>query len=159
MKKSLILTLLIAFSLPVFCQITTDSLTLKKQNGGYRLYSGTQQIPISSLGTAIKSNEQAYSQFQKAQTTNVLASIVAGVGGYIMGYQLGTAIKGGKSNWPLFGFGVGITALSIQLGKNYLKQIQASVNTYNQGLTSNPPPTSELKMGFTTNGLTLALHF
>jgi hypothetical protein len=159
MKKAIILSLLMILSCSVFGQTVSDSISIKTFLGGCKVYQGGQQITLSKLGTILKSNDLAYTQYQKAQPANALSTIIGGVGGFLIGYPLGTVLAGGKMNWKMFGIGSGLAVISIPIANKCVKQIKSSVDTFNGALKTNPQPTTAFKMGLSGNGLSIAMTF
>lgn len=159
MKTSTILSLLLFLSFSVFGQTASDSITIKGTFGGCKIYQNGQQLTVSKVGKIVKSNELAYSQFQKANSTYVLSSIIGGVGGALIGYPLGGALAGKPMNWKMFGIGSILAVISIPISNKCVKQIQTSVDTYNGGLKTKTQPTTEFNMKLTGNGLSLSMNF
>ncbi len=65
------------------------------------------------LVKTMEPNEQAYKEIKAAQSTYTLAIIVGGVGGFMVGWPLGTALSGGEPNWIFAGIGAGLIVISI----------------------------------------------
>jgi len=159
MKKATILSLLLFLSFSVFGQNVSDSISVKSLFGGCKIYQYGQQITVSNVGTIVKPNELAYSQFQKAQSTNVISMIIGGVGGALIGYPLGGALAGKQMDWKMFGIGAALAVISIPISNKCVKQLQTSVDTYNDGLKAKPQPTIELNVKLTGSGLSIAMIF
>jgi hypothetical protein len=159
MKKTVILCLLMVLSISVFSQAVSDTITVKSFFGGCKVYQGGKQLSLSQLGSAVESNELAYAQFKKAQSANIFSMILGGVGGFMMGYQLGGVIAGREANSKMLGIGTGLAVISIPLTNKFVKQIRSTVDIYNGKIKSTSPPTTEFKMGVSAAGLTFAMCF
>jgi hypothetical protein len=159
MKTTTILCLLMVLCFSVSGQNVSDSISVKPVFGGCKIYQNGKQLTISKVGTIVKSNELAHSQFQEANSTYVLSSIIGGVGGALMGFPLGGALAGKPMNWGMFGIGSVIAVISIPISNKCVKQIQTSVDTYNSGLKAKSQPTTEFNMKLTGNGLSISMIF
>lgn len=146
-------------SISLFGQTVSDSIKVKTMFGGCKIYQNGKQITLSKVGPIVKSNELAYSQFQKANSSYVLSSIVGGVGGALMGFPLGGALGGKPMNWKMFGIGSVLAVISIPLSNKSVKQIQTSINTYNSGLQAKSQSMTEFNVKLTGNGLSLSMIF
>jgi len=159
MKRTLILCVLVVLSYNVFGQTTSDSINVKTISGGCKIYQGDRQLTLSQLAIAVQANEMAYQLVKKAQSNNTISSILGGIGGFMIGYPLGTALGGGKPNWTMFGIGAGLVVISIPISNKCVKQVKSSVDIYNEGLSIKTQPTTEFNLGLTGNGLAITMSF
>lgn len=161
MKKiSLILILLTMCLSFTFGQTSLDSITMKKVFGGYTFYQGDKRLNMSKLVKIMRPNELAYKEIKAAQTTNIIAAIIAGTGGFMVGWPLGTALGGGDPNWTMAGIGAGLIVVSIPISQKVNKQSKRAVDTFNGGLkTSSFWDKNELRFSMTRNGVGLTLRF
>jgi hypothetical protein len=135
MKKiAMILTLLTACLTFAFGQTATDSISMKKGFGGYQFYKVEKRLNMNQLVYAMKSNEQAFSQIKKALSNYTLASIVGFIGGFMVGWPIGTAIGGGEPYWTMAGIGAGLFIVSIPISQKSNNQAKHAVGIYNSGL-------------------------
>lgn len=159
MKRTLILCVLVVLSYNVFGQTTSDSIIVKTISGGCKIYQGSKQLTLSQLAIAVQANDMAYQQVKKAQSNNTISSIIGGVGGFMIGYPLGTALGGGKPNWTMFGIGAGLVVISIPISNKCVKQVKSSVDIYNGGLSAKTQPTTDFNLGLSGNGLAITMTF
>ena len=159
-KIAIIITLLtVAYSF-TYGQVSTDSITMKKVTGGYQFYQGDKILNMSQLVNTMKLNEEAYKQIKSAQSTYTLVSIIGGVGGFMIGWPIGTALAGGEPNWTMAGIGAGLVVVSIPISQGFNKKAKQAVDTFNGGLkTSSIWDKSELKLSMTGNGIGLTFRF
>lgn len=146
-------------SYSVFGQTKSDTITVKSSFGVCKIYQSGRQITLAQLATAVQSNDLAYKQVKKAQSTNVFSTIIGGAGAIMIGYPLGTSVAGGKANWTMFGIGVGLTIISFPIINKCIKQVHSSVDIYYDGLKKKSQPTTEFKLGLSGNGMTIAMSF
>jgi hypothetical protein len=128
--------ILTIFSMLIVCTIlsygqTTDSITMKKVFGGYQFYQGEVRLNMKQLVGSMSGNVQAFKEIQAAHSTYVLASIIGGAGGFLVGWPLGAALAGGEPNWALAGVGAGLIVVSIPISQKFNRQVRQAVNTYN----------------------------
>jgi len=159
MKKVTILCLLLFFGFSVCGQNVSDSISVKTLFGGCKIFMNDQQISLTQVGTIIQSNELAYSQFNKAQSTNTLTSIIGGVGGFLIGYPLGGSLAGKPMDWKMFGIGTVLAVISIPISNQSVKQLKTAVDTYNGGLKAKSQQTTEFSLKLKGNGLSFAMNF
>jgi hypothetical protein len=159
-KIAIILTLFASSISFTFGQTASDSISMKKVFGGYQFYQGEQRLNMNQLVNTMKSNDQAYQQIKSAQSTYTLATIIGGVGGFMVGWPIGTALGGGEPNWTMAGIGAGLIVVSIPITQSFNKKAKQAVETYNGGLqTSSFWDKNELKLSLTGNGIGLTLNF
>jgi hypothetical protein len=161
MKRiAIIISLLtVAFSF-TYGQVSTDSISMKKVFGGYQFYQGDKRLSLNQLVDALKPNEQAYQQIISAQSTSTIASIIGGVGGFMVGWPIGSAIGGKEPNWTMAGIGAGLIVVSIPIAQSFNKKAKQAVDTFNGGLqTSSIWDRSELKFSMNGNGIGLTFRF
>lgn len=163
MNKVFIISVLFAVSFAVasFGQTSSDSITIKKSFLGTRFYQGEKELKMSQLSHVMKSSPMALKQIKKARTTYVMASIVGGIGGGLVGWPIGTALGGGEANWTLAGIGAGLIAISIPIIMRSEKQAKRAVDMFNKGAKNEHSfwDDKELKFGLTGSGVSLAFTF
>jgi len=161
MKRiTVILTLLMMIFTASYGQTPNDSIQMKKTFGGYQFYQDGKLLRVSQLVKALQPNEQAYQEIKKAQSSYTLASIIGGVGGFMVGWPLGASLAGGEANWTMAGIGAGLIVVSIPISSSFNKQARSAVENFNAGLK----PVAfwdqhELKVGSTQNGLAIIFRF
>lgn len=161
MKRILLIwTLLIVCFSFAFGQAPTDSIRMEKIFGGYQFYQGNNRLKMSQLVRIMQPNEQAYKEIKAAQSTNTIASVIGGIGGFMVGWTLGTVAGGGEPIWAMAGVGAGLIAVAIPISHKFNKQAKTAVNTFNGGLkTSSLLNKTELEFACTENGIGLVLKF
>jgi hypothetical protein len=159
-KIAIILTLLVVSVSFTFGQTSSDSISMKKVFGGYQFYQGQQRLNMSQLVKTMKPNDLAYRQIKSAQSTYTVAAIIGGVGGFMVGFPIGTALGGGEPNWTMAGIGAGLIVVSIPITQSFNKKAKLAVKSYNGGLqTSSFRDKSELKLSLKGNEIGLTLIF
>lgn len=103
-------------------------------------------------------NQEAQQIIKKVKTKNTVASIFSGVGGFIIGWQLGAAIVGGEPNWNAAAVGGGLVLISIPISVKSYKQALQAVKIYNAGLVASSKR-SQLFLCTTVDGVGLKLKF
>ncbi len=161
MRKIVIALALLAVSVSfTLGQTASDPISIKSGFGGSQFYQGGQRLSMNQLVKTMKSNDQAYEQIKSAQSTYALATIIGGVGGFMVGWPIGTALGGGEPDWTLAGIGAGLLVVSIPISQNFNKKVKQAVETYNGGLqTSSFRDKNELKLSIRGNGVGLTLNF
>ncbi|MFC5284602.1 hypothetical protein [Pedobacter alpinus] len=157
-----LLFMLMAFSfLDAFNQttISTDTIEVKKGFGTVFKQNGKPLTPKQLLNIT-EANPEAYQQMQIAKRNYAPATIFGSIGGFLVGYPLGSAIGGGKPNWTLAGIGAGLIGLSIPFSSAYTKHTKNAVETYNNGLQKTGfKPKVNFNIGIAGNGVGLKMVF
>ena len=161
MKKIAFILVFLSTTLAMsFAQTSTDTITVKKVGGGYRFYKADQLLTMTQLVDAVKSNDLAYTQIKSAQSSHVFSSILGGVGGFMVGWQLGATLGGGKANWGMAGVGAGLIVIAMPIAISSGKKAKEAVDTYNGGLSKTSFwDRHELKLNMRNNSIGLALNF
>lgn len=159
MKKILLTTVFCCTIFAVFSQSVSDTIEIKKAFLGTVFRQNGENLKLKNLLAITKSNPDAYGYMKKARNKNTVGSVFAGVGGFLIGYTIGTAIAGKDPQWAIAGAGAGLVGagllFSVDAGKNARKAVQ----TYNQGLQNNNAGTMKIEAGFAGNGLGVRLAF
>ena len=160
MKKTLLFFALLIVYSTMFGQSNSDSITVKNVFGGYKFFQNDKQLTMSQVGIILQQNEFAYKEFTKAKSTNTIASIIGGIGGFMIGYPLGTAMAGGKANWTMAGIGAGLVLVSIPITNNYKKQAKSAIDSYNnRQKTSSFFIDTEINLAVTGNNIGFRMTF
>lgn len=161
MHRLIIILTLILLNFPtLLAQRNSNTISYEKVFGGYQFYIDNKRLNINQLVKTIKPNEQAYKQIKSAQTTYVFMSIINGAGGFLVGWQLGTALSGVSPNWKMAGIGAALITVSIPISYSYSKKAKLAVDIYNNGLQSAfLKHKGELKLSMTQNGIGFTFCF
>lgn len=132
--KNQLLTIAIAllWSFQSIAQSSEFTIQTKKTAFGPTFYQNEKKLTIRQLLEITKHNTDAYSIMQKAKTNADVSTVLGAIGGFMIGWPLGTAIAGGDPNWTLAGVGAGFVAVSIPFTVKYSKQSQEAVTIHNE---------------------------
>jgi outer membrane lipoprotein SlyB len=157
--KNTILTLILVLTTITICN--AQKIEIEKVSGGYQYTQNGNKISMGELVKAMESNSEALVFMKKAKSNNVLATILGGAGGALIGFPLGTAIGGGDANWTLVGIGVGLVAIGIPISVGVNKNTKKAIDLYNSSLnaTSFFEFKPEFKIVTTGNGIGLSMNF
>jgi hypothetical protein len=145
-----------------------ESLARQLYDQHYMIYTKDDILVKSEVFSLMKPYEQAYINMKKAQSKILALYIVEFVFSTgILSYAIIEVPKDDPSykGWFTYiGVLVGISAIGeitiASLQSASLKNAKIAIDLYNNGLeTSSKLPKSELKFGFTTNGLGLRVNF
>jgi len=92
-----------------------------------------------------------------AQTNYTMGNIFASVGGFLIGWPVGTALRGDKPNWNLAAAGAGLVVLGIPFVSAGNKKLKEAVDLYNAGFkeTSRYKPQYHFTAGIYGIGITV----
>ena len=156
MKLILSSILLFAF-INVFGQNTRDTIMIKKHSNIYMM--GDQVLAFPELISVTSDNPDAYNEIWKAKSNQDVANVFGMIGGFFIGWPLGTAIGGGEPQWALAGVGLGLVAIAIPLEITAKKQTLKAIKIYNEGIKLDPEKEITLKAGIYNDGIGICLKF
>ncbi len=133
MKKT-ILSLFLTLATITICE--AQQIEMKKAFGGYQYTQNRNIMTMGDLVNVMESNPEAQNIMKKANSNNVLVSILGGAGGALIGYPIGTSFGGGDANWTLAAIGVGLVAVAIPISSNVNKSAEKAVELYNSSLNT-----------------------
>lgn len=146
----------ILFSLQVFSQ--SADITYEKTFGGLKFYQLGQVLKPKQMLNKMSGNQVAYDYMKKAKTNYDVAQVIGGIGGFMVGWPIGTAIGGGEPNWTMAAIGGGIVLLGLPLNSAFNKNAKKAVRSYNnEGDTSS----RKINLGFAVDkyGVGVVLRF
>jgi len=140
--------------------VYSDSITTEKSGLGYQYYCKGHMLTLGELSDKLKVNDLAYSKLESAKSVNTVASILGCIGGFCVGYTLGTAIGGGETSWVLAGIGVGVIIIDIPIAKSAEKKAKEAVHIYNSGIKKKSSSIdNELRLRITKEGIGFCMNF
>jgi hypothetical protein len=143
-------------------QSATDSITIT--GDGFwkktQILQNDQPLNNQQLTTILSTNPDALTQYKKAKSTAIISTILSGTGGFLIGWQLGNSISGADVNASMIIAGGALIGIGIPIAIKSQNGFKKCIETYNSGLPSaSLHPKAELRLGFTSNGIGLALKF
>ena len=132
MKKIILLLMIAVISTASYSQ----KIDTEKTSGGYKFTQNGNKLSFSQLVDAMKNDQEAYALAKSAKSNYIASQVVGGVGGFVVGWNLGTAIGGGKPNWTIAGMGAALIIVSIPITSNSIKKMKKAVDHYNSNITS-----------------------
>lgn len=111
MKTILIITILFALSQSDL--YSDDYINVYKDTTFVR--KTMEDMDIYRLGEVIESDSAAYSKFETGNSYYTLANVFSPVGGFAVGYPLGTQLSDGEPNWTLAYVGLGTMGIGLIL--------------------------------------------
>lgn len=160
MRTTAILILLwLILPFPIaFGQTEGDPIRLKKVFGGYKFYQNDHQLTIRQLRDAVGENLQAYKEIESARRTRIWVLILSGLGGAMIGDQVGTSMAGGDPDWSVAVAGGGLVFVAmVPLNNKFNREARRGVDLYNAELgadvqieagTTQPPPREKANFSF-----------
>lgn len=131
MKKTILVLGVILFS-GAFCN--AQKIESEKIFGGYKYTQNGKIMTMSDLANAMKSNTEAFKYIKKAKSNYNAGVVLGSIGGFLVGWPIGTAIGGGEPNWALAGVGAAIIAITIPINKGFTKNATKAIDIYNTSL-------------------------
>lgn len=159
MKKSALTSFLILCCIIAAGQSQTDSVTVIRkplgtvfqQNGKY--LTPKQLVEITSI------NPDALAEMKKARTNYSAGMVFSYIGGFMIGWPIGTAIAGGDPEWAMAGIGAGLIGISIPFSASYTRHARNGVAIYNRTLNYSGSVHPEYRLKLMANGIGLQVRF
>jgi len=158
-KLTLIIIFSIAFSFSAFSQNETDSIEIKRKSGAYLFTLHGDVLTFREMMVLMNNNPQSYNYLQKANSAVALGRFVSFAGGFTIGYSLSPILRGEKINLKLTFLGSLVSIISIPIRLSAYKNIHKAVVIFNNGIFKPEKVTYDINIGFTDNGLALAIRF
>jgi hypothetical protein len=141
-----------------YAQTASDSIETQKTNGTIFLQHGKTLTP-KELKEIVKVNPEASEELKIASGNLGAGMAFAYVGGFMIGWPIGTAIGGGKPAWAMAGAGVVLAAISIPFATAANRHTKNAVKIYNNGIKQISHNKTNLNLGFSGNGIGVRLSF
>ena len=141
-----------------YAQTTTDSVFVAKSFLGFKFYQNDVRLNFNQLPFVMEENPEAFNVIKKAKSNYTLSTILGGAGGFLLGWQLGTAAFGGNPNWALAGVGGALIVVSIPISRKSYNLAFDAIDIHN-GAVSGSARRMELKLGATSSGVGIVLKF
>ncbi len=144
-------------SLKIYAQSNEYSIQVKKEAIGTSFLQDEKKLSPRELLEITRYNPSAYESMKKAKSNNDASTVIGAIGGFLVGWPLGTALAGGDPNWTLAGIGAGFIGISIPFGALYTKHAKNAVDLHNQEVRQISNNNFGLGIGITGNGFGLRL--
>ena len=133
MKRMVLILFVILISI---LSCTGQKIEMDEYITGYKFYQNDKYLTMNDLVSIMESNKEAYQLINSARSNKILSQLLGGVGGFLVGWQLGTAIAGGEPNWTTAVIGGGIVFLSVPFSAKSNQKAKNAVDIYNAELSS-----------------------
>lgn len=135
-KAFITIAVVLLISSTSYAQLPLDSVQYYK--GGI-LYMEMKLKKTGDVGSVLLKNPDPEVQlhFDKYKSNSAAMRIFSLIGGFGLGYSVGTVIGGGKMNPAIFGTGAGALLTGLIFNGKANKKLRLSVNAYNASFKSN----------------------
>ena len=130
-SRALLFILLFLFSI---IQIRAQSPHELKTPSQKKYYLNASDINFTKMLPIVKSNPVAYDYMKHAKGMNGISKGIVFVGGFLIGWPIGTHIGGGEANWNLVLYGAGTALLSVPFSLSSISNAKKSIKIYNSEL-------------------------
>lgn len=133
MKNQLVIVaILFLCAFQTFAQSSEQTIQIKKTAFGTSYLQNEKKLTPKQLLDITQYNAEANEIMKKAKTNADVSMVLGAIGGFMIGWPLGTAIAGGDPNWTLAGVGAGFVVVSIPFSVKYSKQAKEAVSIHNK---------------------------
>ncbi len=155
MKTILIITILFALSQSDL--YSDDYINVYKDTTFVR--KTMEDMDIYRLGEVIESDSAAYSKFETGNSYYTLANVFSSVGGFAVGYPLGTQLSDGEPNWTLAYVGLGTIGIGLILALISQDYYNDAIDLYIANIGGVSHIRSKSLPNFTTKGVGISIRF
>lgn len=134
-----------------FISFSQDSLSVKKGN----FYKADQPLATKNFVMEMKDNPEAFKLASAAHTNFKTGGAFALISGFVIGYQLGTALRGGEPSWGLVAAGGAVLAIAITITISGSKKMKEAARVFNNSLATSSSTYLNLNLSPTKTGFVL----
>jgi hypothetical protein len=140
-----------------FCDAQSHKLAIYKTFGGVVYEMDTLSISTQQVAMVLKSNPDAYREFELARTNATASSVLGFSGAALVAVPLVTLVANGEANWLLAGGGAALLLASIPFNLSFKNHAANAIELYNGKLTSQTRLKSTLYL--TGSSATILIRF
>jgi hypothetical protein len=126
MHKALFVLLVFCF-FGVSAQSREGDLRMEKA----KIYLDNKLLKPKEVLNVMEGNPEAYAAYKKAKSNYDAGQVIGFIGGFMIGYPLGSALGGGDPHWGVAAGGVGLLLLNFPLSSAYKKHSKNAIELYN----------------------------
>ena len=142
------------------CQDKQSSILIAEDFGGYKFIKDGKILTYRQLYEIMKDDSELEPIMNKAWSYKTFSNVTGFVGGFMIGWTIGTMISGHKPDYVIGGIGCGLLFLTIPTSSHGSKKARNAVDIYNKKYpTSFMNSKTEIKFAFNPNGFSLRFLF
>ena len=159
MKQILLSSILFLFCICLTGQTQSDSISVVKKPLGTAFRQNGRFLTPNQLLEITKADQKAYAEMQVAKGNYSVTMVFSYIGGFLIGWPIGTALAGGDANWTLAGIGAGCILLSIPFSSGYTKHAKNAVRLYNERLKTSSLIKPDFKLQLMGSRISFQIRF
>jgi hypothetical protein len=125
--KTFFTLFLLFFSAVILNAQTGGDIVMKKT----KFYEDNRLLKPKDVLSRMQVDEEAYKTFKKAKANYDAGQAMGFVGGFLIGWPVGTAFGGGDPEWGLAGAGAALVIGSLPLMASFKKHSKNALSIYN----------------------------
>jgi hypothetical protein len=123
------------------------TMSYEKGFWGSKFRYGVDEISVSDAGEKFEyESPEAFAHFKKARTAQGFAYVTGIGGGFLIGYEGASALRGAKVDGTRSGIGIGLFIVSLLLESNATKNFSNAAESFNNRKTSSTFDRFELNL-------------
>ena len=161
MARALLILVLLIACFNSNAQSNTDTISIRKQGLSYRFKDNGRLLNPKMVTKILKKDPDASKLMSKSNNLFVVTSVCAGVGGGLIGSELGRSLGGSKIDPAIIGAGAAFIALAFNFQFRAFKAEARAVKRYNRDVlkTTFHGIRPDYYLTATGNGLGLVMRF
>lgn len=157
--KRMVLILLVILTAILSCN--GQKIEMEEYITGYKFYQNDKYLTTNDLVSIMESNSEAYQLIKSAQSNKIFSQLLGGVGGFLIGWPVGSAIAGDEPNWTMAIVGAGLVFISFPFSAKSNRKTKNAVDIYNAEFLSSlryefKP---QFRLAIIGNGIGLSMRF
>jgi len=138
-----------------------DTIQIAKSGIGYSYTYKGERLTLTQLESFFNKNTQSFGLYQAAKSTSGFAGVMSYIGGFFVGYGLGTVFYRPELGLKMTGIGCGILVVTLPIVSASHNQLKKAVQSYNMVTkrTSYTIPKQQIQLSAVQNGVGVAITF
>lgn len=128
------IALLMTCLLCTIISCTAQKIDIEKAFGGYKFIQDGKPLKMNQLANIVSGNFESRQLMRSAKSKIGISSVISGIGGGLIGWNIGTAIGGSDPNWIMTAGGVVLAGIGFPIAMKGYKQAREAVSLYNKSL-------------------------
>lgn len=137
--------------------LSQDSLVYYKSNNVVTQNDTIRNM--DNLFTLMRPQKETFKRIESARDCFFFSNLFYILGGFPLGYSIGSFLVTQKMNWILFGAGAGLFTGGVILNFRGKNKVEDAVNSYNNNLGLESMNRTPLEFSFGVNQYGLAMNF
>jgi len=139
--------------------VVAQKINKSKRLGSYVFEQNGKKLNANALLQALSSNKNAYNLASSGKGQYNLGNVLGAIGGFGIGWPIGSALGGGEPNWLMAGGGLVLAIAGITVNNKGAQKFSQAIDMYNSELGFNSYKSKKYYVSPSKTGIGLAFNF